>query len=136
MGLGGKEEVSVGSTGNYLTAIDPTTGKIVWRRPYPSAGGGFGGGGGGGGLLTTAGKLVFAGDAGGNFVAYDAETGAPLVAFPHRQRQQRRGDVHARRPPAHPGGRGRHAVRVRALRVDRPACGVRPTTGLTASSPR
>ena len=37
MGLGGKEEVSVGSTGNYLTAIDPTTGKIVWRRPYPGA---------------------------------------------------------------------------------------------------
>ena len=28
--------------------------------------------------MTTAGKLVFAGDAGGNFVAYDAETGAPL----------------------------------------------------------
>ncbi|WP_291987762.1 acido-empty-quinoprotein group A [Luteitalea sp.] len=77
MGLGGKEEVSVGSTGNYLTAIDPTTGKVVWRRPYPSAAGGFGGGG-GGGLLTTAGKLVFAGDAGGNFVAYDAETGKPL----------------------------------------------------------
>jgi alcohol dehydrogenase (cytochrome c) len=73
MGLGGKEEVQVGSAGNFLTAIDPTTGKIVWRRPYP---GGFGGGG--GGLLTTAGKLVFSGDAGGNFVAYDAESGAPL----------------------------------------------------------
>ncbi|MCC6164405.1 MAG: acido-empty-quinoprotein group A [Acidobacteria bacterium] len=77
MGLGGKEEVSVGSTGNFLTAIDPTTGSIKWRRPYPSASG-FGSGGGGGGLLTTAGNLVFAGDAGGNFVAYDAETGAPL----------------------------------------------------------
>lgn len=73
MGLGGKEEVQVGSAGSFLTAIEPTTGKIVWRRPYP---GGFGGGG--GGLLTTAGKLVFSGDAGGNFVAYDAETGAPL----------------------------------------------------------
>ena len=34
--------------------------------------------GGGGGLLTTAGGLVFAGDAGGNIVAYDAATGAPL----------------------------------------------------------
>ena len=74
MGLGGREEVSVGSAGNFLTAIDPTTGKIAWRRPFP--GGGFGGGG--GGLLTTAGKLVFAGDAGGNLVAYDAVTGAPL----------------------------------------------------------
>jgi len=77
MGLGGKEEVSVGSTGNFLTAIDPTTGKVAWRRPYPSAAGGFGGGG-GGGLLATAGNLVFAGDAGGNFVAYDAENGKPL----------------------------------------------------------
>jgi alcohol dehydrogenase (cytochrome c) len=73
MGLGGKEEVQVGSAGNFLTAIDPTTGKIAWRRPYP---GGFGGGG--GGLLTTAGKLVFSGDAGGNLVAYDAATGRPL----------------------------------------------------------
>ena len=34
--------------------------------------------GGGGGLLTTAGGLVFAGDAGGNIVAYDAATGVPL----------------------------------------------------------
>ena len=73
MGLGGKEEVQVGSAGNFLTAIDPTTGKIAWRRPYP---GGFGGGG--GGLLTTAGKLVFSGDAGGNLVAYDAVSGKPL----------------------------------------------------------
>ena len=73
MGLGGKEEVQVGSGGNFLTAIDPTTGKVAWRRPFP---GGFGGGG--GGLLATAGKLVFCGDAGGNFVAYDAVTGKPL----------------------------------------------------------
>jgi len=73
MGLGGKEEIQVGSGGNFLTAIEPATGKIAWRRPYP---GGFGGGG--GGLLATAGKLVFSGDAGGNFVAYDAVTGTPL----------------------------------------------------------
>ncbi len=73
MGLGGKEEAQVGSAGNFLTAIDPTTGKIAWRRPYPG-----GSGGGGGGLLTTAGKLVFSGDAGGNLVAYDAVTGKPL----------------------------------------------------------
>jgi alcohol dehydrogenase (cytochrome c) len=73
MGLGGQEQVNVGSAGNFLTAIDPKTGKIVWRRPYPG-----GGGGGGGGVLTTAGRLVFAGDAGGNIVAYDAVTGKPL----------------------------------------------------------
>ena len=74
MGLGGQEQVNVGSAGNFLTAIDYKTGKIAWRRPYP----GTGGGGGGGGLLTTAGGLVFAGDAGGNVVAYDSTTGVPL----------------------------------------------------------
>ena len=73
MGLGGVEQVNVGTAGSYLTAIDYRTGKLVWRRPYPGPGNG-----GGGGLLTTAGSLVFAGDAGGNIVAYDATTGAPL----------------------------------------------------------
>ncbi len=75
MGLGGQEQVNVGSAGNFLTAIDYRTGKVVWRRPYPGVGGG---GAGGGGLLTTAGGLVFAGDAGGNIVAYDAAKGTPL----------------------------------------------------------
>ena len=74
MGLGGIQQANVGSAGSFLTAIDPKTGKIAWRRPYP----GGGNGGGGGGLLTTAGRLVFAGDAGGNIVAYDAGTGKPL----------------------------------------------------------
>jgi alcohol dehydrogenase (cytochrome c) len=74
MGLGGIERVGVGATGSYLTAIDPKTGKVAWRREYPRAGEG----GGGGGLLATAGKLVFGGDAGGNIVAYDAENGKPL----------------------------------------------------------
>jgi alcohol dehydrogenase (cytochrome c) len=73
MGLGGVEQVNVGSAGSFLTAIDPKTGKIAWRHPYPGAGNG-----GGGGLLATAGRLVFGGDAGGNIVAYDAATGAPL----------------------------------------------------------
>ena len=36
------------------------------------------GAGGGGGVLATAGKLVFAGDGGGNIVAHDAVTGKPL----------------------------------------------------------
>jgi len=74
MGLGGKEEVRIGQRGSFLTAIDPKTGKIAWRRDY----GGLNGGGGGGGLLTTAGGLVFSSDAAGNFVAYDASSGAPL----------------------------------------------------------
>jgi alcohol dehydrogenase (cytochrome c) len=73
MGLGGVEQVNVGSAGSFLTAIDYKTGKVVWRRPYPGPGNG-----GGGGLLATAGGLVFAGDAGGNIVAYDAASGTPL----------------------------------------------------------
>jgi len=73
MGLGGREEVGVGSVGDFLTAIKPATGEIAWRRPYP---GEFGGGG--GGMLVTAGGLVFTGDAGGNVVAYDAATGTPI----------------------------------------------------------
>jgi alcohol dehydrogenase (cytochrome c) len=72
MGLGGKEEDEVGSSGTYLTAIDYKTGKIAWRHPY------YSGEGGGGGLLTTAGGLVFAGDGAGNLVAHDAATGKPL----------------------------------------------------------
>ena len=69
MGLGGKEEVSVGSTGNFLTAIDYKTGKAAWRHPSS--------GGIGGGLLTTAGRLLFSGD-GDKLVAFDAATGKPL----------------------------------------------------------
>jgi alcohol dehydrogenase (cytochrome c) len=72
MGLGGKEEAQVGSGGSFLTAIDYTTGKIAWKRPYYSD---FGGGG---GLLTTAGKLLFGGDGAGNLMANDVATGKPL----------------------------------------------------------
>jgi alcohol dehydrogenase (cytochrome c) len=71
MGLGGKEEAQVGSGGSFLTAIDYTTGKIAWKRPYY-------GDGGGGGLLTTAGKLLFGGDGAGNLVANDVATGKPI----------------------------------------------------------
>ncbi|MEZ5404378.1 MAG: acido-empty-quinoprotein group A [Bryobacteraceae bacterium] len=71
MGLGGKEEVGMGSPGNYLSAIDYKTGKVAWRHKWYGYGGG-------GGLLTTAGGLLFAGDGMGNFVAHDARTGKPL----------------------------------------------------------
>ena len=72
MGLGGKLEARAGSGGSFLTALDYKTGKPAWRFNYE------GGAGGGGGVLTTAGKLVFAGDGAGNIVAHDAYTGKPL----------------------------------------------------------
>jgi alcohol dehydrogenase (cytochrome c) len=54
-----------------LQAIDYKTGKIRWSRKFES-------GGSRGGVLTTAGKLVFAGDPMGNFIAWEAATGEPL----------------------------------------------------------
>jgi alcohol dehydrogenase (cytochrome c) len=74
MGLGGKTVAPVGSAPGYLTAIDYRSGKIGWRRLLPGAGAA----GGTGGVLATAGDLVFTGDAAGNFVGFDAETGVPL----------------------------------------------------------
>ena len=70
MGLAGKQVSQLGSLGNYLTAIDPKTGKVAWRHEFP--------GGGGGGLLATAGGLIFSGDGSGNFAAYDSSNGKPL----------------------------------------------------------
>ena len=73
MGLGGKEEDGLGSLGAYLTAIDYKTGKVAWRHRYPGTGGNLGNG-----MLTTAGKLLFAGDVGGNLVCYDPANGKIL----------------------------------------------------------
>jgi alcohol dehydrogenase (cytochrome c) len=73
MGLGGKEEISLGNPRSYLAAIDYKTGKTVWRHVYPPFGGPSASG-----VLSTAGKLVFAGDISGNLVAYDAAAGKPL----------------------------------------------------------
>src|SRR4030095_565773 len=70
-GLGGREASGLGNFGNYITAIDPKTGKIAWRHTLP-------GGGGPTGMLTTGGGLLFAGDGAGNLVAYDAANGTPL----------------------------------------------------------
>ncbi len=72
MGLGGKDEVTVGATGSYLDGIDSTTGAVRWRHKLYTRG--FGGGG----VLATAGGLVFSGDGAGNLAAFDAATGAPL----------------------------------------------------------
>ena len=74
MGLGGKTVALVGAAPSFLTAIDYRTGKVAWRHPFP----GVAGTGGSGGVLATAADLVFTGDAGGNFVAFDATNGTPL----------------------------------------------------------
>jgi alcohol dehydrogenase (cytochrome c) len=73
-GLNGIQEQHVGSKGKYITAIDYRTGKIAWRHLQVSAGEGSGNTG----LTTTAGKLLFGGDANGNLVAYDPANGKPL----------------------------------------------------------
>ena len=74
MGLAGKQVGPVGAWPSALRAIDYRTGKPGWRHEFP----GVSGAGGSGGLLATAGKLVFTGDGGGNFVAFDAASGTPL----------------------------------------------------------
>jgi alcohol dehydrogenase (cytochrome c) len=74
MGLGGKDEQSLGSEGSYMVAIDYKTGKIAWQHRYP----GVANYGVQNGPLTTAGKLLFAGDPSGNLVAYDPARGTQL----------------------------------------------------------
>jgi alcohol dehydrogenase (cytochrome c) len=56
-----------------VTAVDYNTGKIRWqvKTPQPMIGG----------VLSTAGGLVFTGEANGLFKAYDAETGSVLWKF-------------------------------------------------------
>ena len=56
-----------------LQAIDYKTGKIRWSHKWPGNGGGVRSG-----LLSTAGKLLFAGDTNQNLVALDPATGTPL----------------------------------------------------------
>jgi alcohol dehydrogenase (cytochrome c) len=74
LGLGGKEEIGTGSMGSYIIAIDPKTGRTVWRHKFRTVGTGRGAPG----LLTTAGKLLFGGDVSGNFMAFDPASGKPL----------------------------------------------------------
>jgi alcohol dehydrogenase (cytochrome c) len=73
MGLGGKEEVPVASLGSHLVAIDYKTGKTVWSHQYPSSATLVMSG-----ILTTAGKVLFAGDNAGNLIAFDPANGKTL----------------------------------------------------------
>src|SRR5437773_2125292 len=56
-----------------LRALDPTDGQLKWefRHISPTYSG----------VLSTAGGLLFTGDAEGNFIALDAATGKPLWHF-------------------------------------------------------
>jgi alcohol dehydrogenase (cytochrome c) len=55
-----------------LQAIDYKTGKVAWSHKWTGSTSVRSG------LLTTAGNLLFAGDASANFVAFDAAKGVPL----------------------------------------------------------
>jgi alcohol dehydrogenase (cytochrome c) len=57
----------------FLKAIDPATGEIKWKFEHTSPTWS--------GVLSTAGGLVFTGDAEGNFIALDAATGKALWHF-------------------------------------------------------
>lgn len=57
----------------YLQARDPVTQKVVWSVNHDSTWNG--------GVLSTAGGLVFQGNAMGGFVGYDARTGEQLWSF-------------------------------------------------------
>jgi alcohol dehydrogenase (cytochrome c) len=57
----------------FLKAIDPSTGQVKWKFEHTSPTWS--------GVLSTAGGLVFSGDAEGNFIAFDAASGKPLWHF-------------------------------------------------------
>ncbi len=77
-GLGGKDELTVPGGGNFLKAVDPTTGKVAWQIDYPTANPTGLSPSRGNGLLTTAGDLVFAATPEAGLVARDATNGKPL----------------------------------------------------------
>jgi alcohol dehydrogenase (cytochrome c) len=57
----------------FLKAIDPATGQVKWMFEHTSPSWS--------GVLSTAGGLVFSGDAEGNFIAFDAASGKTLWHF-------------------------------------------------------
>jgi alcohol dehydrogenase (cytochrome c) len=67
-GWGGNDRGGWGES--MIQAIDYRTGQVKWTHKWEE--------GGRSGLLSTAGKLLFAGDGSGNFVALDPENGNPL----------------------------------------------------------
>ena len=79
------KRVNVSGAGAYLplgtklsgniTAIRPQTNTIAWQDPMPYRMGASTG------LLTTGGGLLFVGQADGNFIAFDSQTGAELWRF-------------------------------------------------------
>ena len=77
VGLGGSEQVVVGSLGTSLAAIDYQTGKLAWKYQFEGAGGGATG------LLTTAGGLLFGNDGAGSLVAFGLEGKKPPVPLWH-----------------------------------------------------
>jgi alcohol dehydrogenase (cytochrome c) len=68
-GYGAAEKAS-GGLGSSLRALDYKTGKTVWRHDFPS--------GGTAGVLSTAGKLLFAGDSSSHLIAFDPANGKIL----------------------------------------------------------
>lgn len=68
--LGGSMTLIPGTVSGGIAAVNPTTGKVVWRTPFkqPAYSG----------TLTTASGLVFTGDDDGYFYALDGKTGKTL----------------------------------------------------------
>ena len=75
VGFAHSSEYSFAAARSALKAIDYRTGKIKWQHEYPGDGFRFGSFP---GVLSTAGRVVFAGDDATNLVAYDAATGKIL----------------------------------------------------------
>jgi alcohol dehydrogenase (cytochrome c) len=71
MGLGGKEEINLGASSSFMTAIDYKTGRIAWKHKYRTSGSARAASG----VLTTAGQLLLGGDPSGNLVAFDPAKG-------------------------------------------------------------
>ena len=75
LGADPKARAAAASASNgSLIAWDPVAGKARWTIPYPGPTNG--------GTLATAGNIVFQGTAGGDFLAYTADTGKKLWSFP------------------------------------------------------
>jgi plastocyanin len=73
-GAGSVTPLGTKFSGN-ITAISPQTNTIVWQTPMPYKMGASTG------VLTTAGGLLFVGQADGNVIAFDAKTGQELWRF-------------------------------------------------------